>query len=64
MTKRVSRSLYFPAGMLAEIKREAHRLGRSPSWILERAWTLAREKLMLRSNLARSDQPIDDNEPG
>ena len=35
-------SLYFPETMLAEIKEEAARLDRSLSWIVQRAWKLAR----------------------
>lgn len=35
-------SLYFPADMLAEIRAEARRLRRSASWVLRRAWKLAR----------------------
>lgn len=35
-------SLYFPETMLQEIKEEAARLDRSLSWIVQRAWKLAR----------------------
>ncbi len=35
-------SLYFPETMLAEIKDEATRLDRSLSWVVQRAWKLAR----------------------
>lgn len=35
-------SLYFPEEMLEEIKREAVRQDRSLSWIVQRAWTIAR----------------------
>lgn len=35
-------SLYFPETMLTEIKDEAARLDRSLSWIVQRAWKLAR----------------------
>lgn len=35
-------SLYFPEAMLQEIKDEAARLDRSLSWIVQRAWKLAR----------------------
>lgn len=35
-------SLYFPAEMLEEIKSEAARLDRSLSWVVQRAWKLAR----------------------
>lgn len=35
-------SLYFPEVMLQEIKDEAARLDRSLSWIVQRAWKLAR----------------------
>ncbi len=35
-------SLYFPEAMLQEIKDEAARLDRSLSWIVQRAWKMAR----------------------
>ncbi len=35
-------SLYFPEDMLAEIKDEAARLDRSLSWVVQRAWKIAR----------------------
>ena len=38
-------SLYFPEEMLQEIRHEAERLDRSLSWLLQRAWKLARRDL-------------------
>lgn len=38
-------SLYFPEEMLEEIKREANRQDRSLSWIVQRAWTIARDDI-------------------
>ncbi len=35
-------SLYFPEAMLEEIEKEAERQDRSLSWIVQRAWQLAR----------------------
>jgi uncharacterized small protein (TIGR04563 family) len=35
-------SLYFPEEMLVEIRAEAERLDRSLSWVVQRAWKLAR----------------------
>ena len=35
-------SLYFPEEMLEEIKGQAARLDRSLSWIVQRAWKIAR----------------------
>ena len=35
-------SLYFPESMLTEIKEEAARLDRSLSWVVQRAWKIAR----------------------
>jgi uncharacterized small protein (TIGR04563 family) len=37
--------LSFPAPMLQEIEQEAARLDRSVSWVVQRAWRLAREEL-------------------
>ena len=38
-------SLYFPETMLEEIKYEAYRQDRSLSWIVQRAWTIARDEI-------------------
>jgi uncharacterized small protein (TIGR04563 family) len=38
-------SLYFPEDMLQEIKREAQRQDRSLSWIVQKAWKLARTEV-------------------
>ena len=38
-------SLYFPEDMLHEIKAEATRQDRSLSWIMQKAWKLAREQM-------------------
>jgi len=38
-------SLYFPETMLQEIKEEAARLDRSLSWVVQRAWKLARNDI-------------------
>jgi uncharacterized small protein (TIGR04563 family) len=46
-------SLYFPAEMLEEIHAEAKRQDRSLSWIVQRAWKLA------RSEVQKSPSPID-----
>jgi uncharacterized small protein (TIGR04563 family) len=41
-TDKRKQSLYFPEAMLQEIKEEAARLDRSLSWVVQRAWKLAR----------------------
>jgi uncharacterized small protein (TIGR04563 family) len=38
-------SLYFPEDMLDEITREAVRLDRSLSWVVQRAWLIAFKEL-------------------
>jgi len=38
-------SLYFPTDMHDEIKSEAARLERSLSWVVTKAWKLARAKI-------------------
>jgi len=38
-------SLYFPKEMLDEINREAVRLDRSLSWIVQRAWKVAKRQV-------------------
>ena len=38
-------SLYFPEDMLKEIRDEAGRLDRSLSWMIQKAWKLARKDI-------------------
>jgi uncharacterized small protein (TIGR04563 family) len=38
-------SLYFPEQMLEEIQREASRLERSLSWVVQQAWRHARSEI-------------------
>lgn len=38
-------SLYFPEAMLQEIKDEANRLDRSLSWVVQRAWKVAKSEI-------------------
>jgi uncharacterized small protein (TIGR04563 family) len=38
-------SLYFPDEMLQEIRDEAERLDRSLSWVVQRAWKIARKQV-------------------
>jgi uncharacterized small protein (TIGR04563 family) len=38
-------SLYFPEGMLQEVKEQAARLDRSMSWVIQRAWKLAAQQV-------------------
>jgi uncharacterized small protein (TIGR04563 family) len=39
-------SLYFPEQMLKEIQEEAARQDRSLSWIVQKAWKIARKDIM------------------
>jgi len=38
-------SLYFPQDMLTEIQAEANRQDRSLSWIVQKAWKIARDEM-------------------
>ena len=44
-TDKRKQSLYFPEAMLDEIQKEAHRLQRSMSWVVQRAWKHARKEI-------------------
>lgn len=49
MTKKTDKrkqSVYIPEAMLSEIKREAERQERSLSWLMQRAWKIARGEIM------------------
>jgi uncharacterized small protein (TIGR04563 family) len=56
-TDKRKQSLYFPEVMLQEIQREAARLDRSLSWVMQRAWKLARAELR---KLPTTTDPTDD----
>jgi uncharacterized small protein (TIGR04563 family) len=45
MTDARKQSLYFPEDMLQEIQEAAQRQDRSLSWIVQRAWRIARERI-------------------
>jgi uncharacterized small protein (TIGR04563 family) len=44
-TDKRKQSLYFPEQMLDEIRDEATRQDRSLSWLIQRAWLIARDDL-------------------
>jgi uncharacterized small protein (TIGR04563 family) len=44
-TDKRKQSLYFPEDMLKEIKAEASRQDRSLSWIVQKAWKIARAEV-------------------
>lgn len=50
-------SLYFPEEMLKEIQLEADRQDRSLSWIVQKAWNIARREIM---NFPAIEDPQDD----
>ena len=45
MSDKRKKSLYIPEELLYEIAREAERLDRSESWLIQVAWKLARERI-------------------
>ncbi len=56
-------SLYFSAAILQDVAREARRLDRSASWVLQRAWMSARREIQkLRPRGAAADATADPRE--
>jgi uncharacterized small protein (TIGR04563 family) len=51
-------SLYFPEEMLNEIEREAQRLDRSLSWVVQQAWKVARAQMARIPGVNDPQQPI------
>lgn len=47
-------SVYLPSEYLAEIRSECERQDRSLSWILQRAWQLARSRIVATPDLPES----------
>ena len=61
-TDKRKQSLYFPEAMLQEIKDEAARLDRSLSWVVQRAWKIAR--LEIKRIPSVNDISDDDDDDG
>ncbi len=59
-TDKRKQSLYFPESMLTEIKEEAARLDRSLSWVVQRAWKIARIEI---KKLPSVNDVNDDDDP-
>ena len=57
-------SLYFPEEMLQEIKDEAARLDRSLSWVVQRAWKIARLEIRKLPSVNEITTGEDEEEPG
>ncbi len=59
-TDKRKQSLYFPESMLTEIKEEAARLDRSLSWVVQRAWKIARAEIKKLPSVNDVDGEDDD----
>ncbi len=57
-------SLYFPEEMLKEIQREATRQDRSLSWIVQKAWKLARRDIVKFPSVNDIDEDVADDVRG
>lgn len=54
--RKQSVSVYLPDELLAEVTQEGARLERSPSWLLERAWRIARDELRAMSSTSNTPE--------
>ena len=61
-TDKHKQSLYFPESMLTEIKEEAARLDRALSWVVQRAWKIARVEIKKPPSV--NDVNGDEDDPG
>lgn len=57
-------SLYFPEEMLREIQEEATRQDRSLSWIVQKAWKIARKDIVKYPSVNELPGPDEDDERG
>ena len=55
-TDRRKQSLYFSESMLEEIRSEAARMDRSVSWVVQKAWKVARRQIIARPSA--NDAPV------
>jgi uncharacterized small protein (TIGR04563 family) len=62
VSDRRKQSLFFSEAALKEIRDEAARQDRSLSWIVQKAWKLARQEMMNLPSV--NDPPIDDYKSG
>lgn len=51
-------SLYFPEEMLNEISAEATRQDRSLSWIVQKAWKIARKDIMQYPSVNETEEKL------
>ena len=61
-TDKRKQSLYFPEDMLKESQEEATRQDRSLSWIVQKAWKIARNEIKKYPSV--NEIPGDDDERG
>lgn len=61
-TDKRKQSLYFPEDMLQEIQDEAMRQDRSLSWIIQKAWKLARKEIIKFPSINEMHGMDDDDE--
>jgi uncharacterized small protein (TIGR04563 family) len=59
---KLKQSLYFPEDMLREIMREANRLDRSLSWMVQHAWRVAREEVQKFPTVDQHPMPRSDRQ--
>jgi uncharacterized small protein (TIGR04563 family) len=57
-------SLYFPEEMLQEITGEANRQDRSLSWIVQKAWKIARREISQYPSVNESEMDDSEVDPG
>jgi uncharacterized small protein (TIGR04563 family) len=58
-TDKRKQSLYFPAEMLSEMQSEANRLSRSLSWVVQRAWKVARKDIRVMPGSTTPERPTE-----
>ena len=63
-TDKRKQSLYFPESMLQEIQKEAARLDRSLSWIVQRCVKTGRPDIRKLPSVNEPDDATDDDERG
>ena len=61
-TDKRKQSLYFPEDMLKEIQEEATRQDRSLSWLVQKAWKIARNEIKKYPSV--NEIPGEDDERG
>jgi uncharacterized small protein (TIGR04563 family) len=57
-TEKIEQSLYWPEPLLAFVQAEAHRIDRTFSWVVQRAWKLTRDRIAALASAEQAKEHV------